>query len=249
MQCAEALVVGMTVWLPDDPHERFIGMPDWIGCNRLFCSGCNSWVKHLDHVGFRADGPPAADIAPLYDDAHAESYAGFSRARLSHRVYLCRCECTEVAGVRRTCMSDTIDCWRCAGHPAPSAPEVEAPVQPTTDAEVKAMLRSSARDPEGWDFALRWRPPFVFRSVWPVVSDFLVDRDPVVRARALELVGAWKIGTAATFDRLLDLAVNHSSLFTEQALRAQLVSILSRNALAFPIYSATITEAIDGLAR
>lgn len=243
-RCADTLIVGTTVWLPDDPRERFVSDPDLIGCNRLFCGSCRSWVRHLDNVRFRdsAGEPPSSDVASLYFDPHPENYAGFSWGRLSFRVYLCRCECTEVVGVKSTCMSDTVDCWRCAGHPPPSAPEAVVPPQPKNDAGVRAMLRSAAS--EGWHFALRWRPPFVFRSVWPVVTGFLVDPDPVLRARSLELVDAWKYGDAATLYRLLDIAENHTSLYEAPALRAQLIAILSRKAIELPTYRSTIAEAL-----
>jgi hypothetical protein len=245
-RCADTLLVGTEVWLPDDPRERFIAMPDWIGCNRLFCESCRSWVRHLDNLGFAASvgPPPTSNLESLYFDAHPEQYAGFSRGWLSRRVYLCRCECTAIGGVQPTAMHHAIDTWHCAGHPPPRVSEAVTPPQPTTHADVKAMLRTST---SSWLFALQWRPPFLFRSVWPAVSDFLVDPDPVLRARGLEFVQAWKVGSAATFDRVIDLAENHPSLFRENTLRSLLVATLSQKAAEFPAFSKAIAKAIDGL--
>jgi hypothetical protein len=142
-------------------------------------------------------------------------------------------------------MHATIDSWSCAGHPPARAPEPVTPPQPASDAEVRALLQSSASS--SWDFALRWRPPFLFRSVWPVVSELLVDPDPVLRARALDLVNAWKLGTAVTFDRLVDIATNHTSLYKDAALRTQLVATLSTKAQEIPALSKTVSKTIETL--
>ncbi|HEU4729935.1 MAG TPA: hypothetical protein VFT22_18690 [Kofleriaceae bacterium] len=242
----------MDVWLPDDPTERFVGKPDWIGCNRLFCTSCRSWVRHLDGVSFAAGEPAGVDRERLYFDARAARDRSF-RPSLNFRVYLCRCECVEIAGVKAAGELDKVESWECAGHPRKPVDEPVTPPPPGSEAEVEAALRASAAGPpsggdlQPWDFVLRWRPPFVFRVVWPVVTRLLVDPDPVVRTRALELVGAWRAGDWATIDRLLALATQHASLFQEPGLRTLLATTLAGKALSIRSHRARIAKAIVSL--
>jgi hypothetical protein len=249
-RCAQGgILVGMGVWLPEDPTERYVGRPDRIGCNRLFCSSCRSWVRHLDGVRFAADEPARVDLEPLYLDARAANYRGF-KPSLSFRVYLCRCSCAEIAGVKGAGELERVDSWECAGHPPKAIEESVTPPPPSTEAELEAMLRASAAGPpaggdlQPWDFVLRWRPPFLFRVVWPVVTRLLVDPDPVLRTRALEVVGAWSVGDTTTIDRLLALATQYASLYQDPRLQALLAATLAGKAISIRSHRARIAKAI-----
>jgi hypothetical protein len=263
-RCAEGgILVGTNAWLPEDPGERFVAEPDWIGCNRLFCGACRSWVRHLDRVRFAGGEPEPAELERLYVDARAAKDRSF-KPSLSFRVYLCRCSCAEIAGVKGAGELDRVDSWRCAGHPpppgsgagpgsGPGSDEPGTPPPPSTEAQVEAMLRASAAGPpaggdlQPWDFVLRWRPSFLFRRVWPVVTRLLVDPDPVVRARAVELVGAWSVGDATTLDRLIELATKHASLYQDPGLQALLAATLAGKAISIRSHRAPIAKAIATL--
>jgi hypothetical protein len=240
------MLVGTDVWLPGNPRERFIDRAERIGCNRLFCGSCRSWIRHLDMYAFVTE-PSAADTERLYFDRRAETYQGF-RPSLPSRIYLCRCKCVEIAGMKSTSELKTIDSWTCAGHP--SEGDASVTEAPPTDAQVESMLRTSAAGPPSfgdnrpWDFALRWRQPFIFDHVWPIVSRLLVDPDPVIRTRALELVHDWKDGAAMTVGRLIEVATNHADLFRAPSLQRDLCSTFSRKAFEVRSHRATIAKTI-----
>jgi hypothetical protein len=250
------LLVGTNAWLPEDPSERYVTKSEIIGCNRFFCSGCRSWVRHLDDVAFMPAGePPAADLEALFADPRAERYSGFRRGWLGFRVYLCRCASAEITGLKAIGEMDTVDGWHCAGHPTRAIDEPVSPPPPDTAAQVESMLRSAASGPprfgdlEPWDFALRWRQPYLFGVVWPVITRLLLDPDPIVRTRGLEFIHAWRIGIATTLPRLLEMAEDHADLFQEPGLLAKLASTLASQGVEIDSYRSSIAKAIRVLLR
>jgi len=243
-RCAgEALLVGTHAWLPSEPTERLISDGEVVGCNRLFCSACRSWVRHLDDLRLKVP-LPRTEIEALFVDPRADKHGGFRRGVLGFRVYLCRCACIEVSGSERS-LAGT---WSCAGHPAAVA--TEAPPLPATDAELEALLRWTANRPpnfgddQSWDFVLRWRPPALFARVWPIVDKLLLDPDPHVRACALELVNAWTAGASTTISRLISIARVRADAYPEPALRADLARTLVNLSVTVRSYRPAIAAAI-----
>lgn len=246
----DGMLVGTNVWLPTDPSERFIAAPELIGCNRLFCSACRSWVRNLDNVRFKDAAPPNAKLDELFADPRAEKYSGFAPGWLGFRVYLCRCACAEVSGSKNVGELADADGWACAGHPARAVGAPVDPPPPATEADVERMLRSSAAGPPSfgddqvWDFALRWPQPFIFDKVWPVMTKLLVDPDPMVRTRALEFVNAWKAGAAPSVARLMEIVRKHASAYPEPELRNELARTLANKATAIRSYRSTLANGI-----
>jgi hypothetical protein len=244
-----ALLVGTDVWLPEDPSECLAVKTEAIGCNRLFCSTCRSWVRHLDNVRFSDDGaPPVAELETLFKDPIANRYRGFRNGWLGFRVYLCRCSAVEIAGVKQVGWLDNADGWSCAGHPERA--RLDKSPHPSGTDSVEMNLRSSAAGPpsfgdmQPWDFALRWPQPFIFATVWPVMTMLLIDSDPIVRTRAVEFVNAWRAGDSTTLPRLLEIVKTFSSLYQEPGLRSLLAFTLSNKGVSIDSYRPTIAKAI-----
>lgn len=122
--------------------------------------------------------------------------------------------------------------------------------EPATEAEIERVLRSTAERPPDlgddtpWDFARRWSPSFVLSAVWRVVSRLLVDPDPTIRTRALELVNAWTAGAGMTVPRLLEITRNHASAYPERELRVELARTLANLAVTMRSFRAKIAGAI-----
>ena len=116
--CLEGgLLAGTKILLPDDPHEYY-GDPDKpVACNHLVCDGCGCPVKVFS--GYRKWGGPKdrEEFNRFYesDDATAWPFLTKLQAGDRVRVYRCRCNSEQTAGVKPI---DEIDLpWRCAGHP------------------------------------------------------------------------------------------------------------------------------------
>lgn len=125
--------------------------------------------------------------------------------------------------------------------------------QPRTEAEIEQLLRSTAAGPPDfgddtpWDFALRWSPGFVLASVWRVVSRLLVDPDPTIRTRALELVNAWTTGGGITVPRLIEIARDHAAAYPERELRIELSRTMANLSVTVRSFRPKIAAAIIAL--
>jgi len=115
--CAQGgMVVGMKAWLPGDPSERFVSRSEWIGCNRLVCADCRSWVRQLDCTCFGSSAA-TSDIEQLYFDVRAAMSRAFKPSTIA-RIYLCRCHWAECVSVKAAVELERAN-WKCVGHPAP----------------------------------------------------------------------------------------------------------------------------------
>ncbi|MBL9016080.1 MAG: hypothetical protein JNL83_17975 [Myxococcales bacterium] len=125
--------------------------------------------------------------------------------------------------------------------------------EPKTEADVEHVLRSTAEGPPGfgddlpWDFALRWSPGFQLATMWPVVSRLLVDPDPTIRMRALEIANNWSGNDPLVVNRLLDIARSHAGTYGEREVRAELARTLANKATSVRSFRAKIAAAIAGL--
>ena len=122
--------------------------------------------------------------------------------------------------------------------------------QPTTEAEIEQVLRSTANGPpdfgddQPWDFALRWSPSFVLASVWRVVSRLLVDPDATIRTRALEFANAWTAGAGMTVPRLIEITRDHAGAYPEPELRVEVSRTLANLSVTVRSFRAKIAAAI-----
>jgi len=125
--------------------------------------------------------------------------------------------------------------------------------EPATEADVERVLRSTAEGPPAfgedlpWEFALRWSPGFQLTTMWPVVSRLLLDPDPTIRRRALELVNSWSVNDALVVNRLLEIARNHAGIYGDREVRAELARTLANKATAVRSFRAKIAAAIVSL--
>ena len=125
--------------------------------------------------------------------------------------------------------------------------------EPATEADVERVLRSTADSPPAfgedlpWEFALRWSPGFQLSSMWPVVSRLLVDPDPNLRRRSLELVNSWSVNDALVVTRLLEIARNHAATYGERDVRAELARTLANKATSVRSFRAKIAAAVASL--
>lgn len=113
------LLVGMEFAIPADEHDYYAVANQIVGCNRVFCKNCQSWVRHFDHYRIWRQQLPLPEHERLYDAADP---APFKVLRPDpdedgFRTYICRCSWADCAGLKRLRYGD-IDGWSCAGHPA-----------------------------------------------------------------------------------------------------------------------------------
>jgi hypothetical protein len=104
---------GPNVDIPTDLARYKRDANDRIGCNRLWCPRCESWVRHIDH--FKLSGwMSSADIAELYA-APAPERTRFVSAFEPFRVYFCACKAHSYGGYDDVDLTDFG--WICRGHP------------------------------------------------------------------------------------------------------------------------------------
>ncbi len=124
---ANALVVGGSHRLPEDPCEFNPDGSMGPGCNNLRCGNCGARVRHSP-PGFRLEGSRGRDDAPaLYA---AEDWSSSPLVVASHpgwRLYACRCdywheEATSYVINDHDSPGDPHMNWSCGGHPAPDLP-------------------------------------------------------------------------------------------------------------------------------
>jgi hypothetical protein len=105
--------------LPADKSLYYQTKGQLIGCNRLYCDACGSYVKVFS--GYKRWGAPtsADEMVRYYEsDNPAEwSFLHGGDVGKSFRVYRCRCDTMDTAGFRKAPELD--QGWHCAGHPQP----------------------------------------------------------------------------------------------------------------------------------
>lgn len=90
-----------------------------IGCNRVFCSRCNQFVRHW--LGYDLVDPPLllnkADFAKIYQTKNPNE-SPYLKKSDQYRLYTCNCWADSIS-VRTNLYKQYIDFdyWGCGGHP------------------------------------------------------------------------------------------------------------------------------------
>src|SRR5438477_2934419 len=115
--CLEGgLLVGTQHPLPTDPSQHYQVEGQFVGCNRLFCDDCKSFLRHLDGYRLKRDllsGDEFAQLAAVSDPAALSFLSKTIVPNL--RLYFCRCQYHETSGTFAAPDKEDAS-WRCAGH-------------------------------------------------------------------------------------------------------------------------------------
>ncbi|MBS3068163.1 hypothetical protein J4450_05645 [Candidatus Micrarchaeota archaeon] len=125
-------LVGTKFPLPDDQKIYYKDKDKLIGCNRLYCSNCKSFVKNW--AGYKINKEAVAaeknkfagtgsqlknneDIGSIYNTKNPEKQPLFTKNG-DYRVYSCNCSFFEIQSVYELSLGDwaDVDTWACAGH-------------------------------------------------------------------------------------------------------------------------------------
>lgn len=133
--CADGgLLVDGNTRLSDDPCEYYDhAVRELLGCNRLRCTKCDSWVRG-GPPGVKLKEDVAVDLPLLHATANwldlpfvEQRNRPLSSFETESRFYTCRCRGWEATCVDRIdnehdSPSDPNLPWECAGHPVPELP-------------------------------------------------------------------------------------------------------------------------------
>ena len=115
------MMVGSNDRLPGDGRERYRSGGEILGCNRIRCARCNTWVRNVPGVKQAA--------GTLSEQDHWSLHLAFSNEDATHehvtrnlggdpfRVYACACGWDQTSGVKWLSSSER-DGWACTGHDA-----------------------------------------------------------------------------------------------------------------------------------
>lgn len=119
------LLVGAESRLSADLSDCYVKGRPIIGCNRLYCSQCASWVRNVAGVRRDEGHLGRTELAELYAAIGAGAsplpYVTTNMSGELYRVYVCLCGWDHTSGIRNLYASDR-DLWRCAGHPIANTP-------------------------------------------------------------------------------------------------------------------------------
>ncbi|MCA9571687.1 MAG: hypothetical protein KC656_27805, partial [Myxococcales bacterium] len=92
-----------------------------VGCSRLKCRHCGRRVRRI--TGYRIDRWPTTEdeigeVWAAVDDPSACRFLTTAASGAEFSTYVCRCAVFDVSGIRSLRDIDTLDGWRCDGHPA-----------------------------------------------------------------------------------------------------------------------------------
>ncbi|MBI2565916.1 MAG: hypothetical protein HYV63_02635 [Candidatus Schekmanbacteria bacterium] len=148
-------VIGGGSRVPTDPAEyQHPAVYAGIGCNRLRCRQCESWVRQQPLVV--CEGDARNHLAELYAAEDWGTLPYMKRTtpgRTSDRLYVCRCTAwLETVGHSMEDpdfdpLTDPVLPWRCAGHPAPALPVELNGLQIGSCTDLRDVVRRIA---DGW---------------------------------------------------------------------------------------------------
>lgn len=112
-------VFGTHVAFPMDPTVRMTERGQKVPCNQLYCSCCQTPVKHMEGVHTMVRLP--ANLRELYDAVDPELWLDIVELNDPYRLYYCRCCWYSTPALKPVGHLDSndIDDWACAGHPIP----------------------------------------------------------------------------------------------------------------------------------
>lgn len=112
-------LVGMEFPIPDDVSVRYRGGREFVGCNRIFCPTCQSWVRHVDRRQLGERPETRAAHESLYEHLQTAGeptvLSDPAIGSAASRVYACKCNVEDCASLLR--ISSRENDWHCAGHP------------------------------------------------------------------------------------------------------------------------------------
>jgi hypothetical protein len=118
---AGSLVSGATPF-PEDPTDYYAHPAlGFVGCNQLFCRGCNSFVRSVAGLGFALPNMQV-DLGALYDRPVLLEAPELAPTYPERRLYLCRCSRwleqfnRPVFIAEPDPLTDPTMPWMCGGH-------------------------------------------------------------------------------------------------------------------------------------
>ena len=94
---------------------RYRREDEQLGCSRVFCRECKSWVRWIDDCKTKLRRTDKA--ASIYADPDPDHWPTLLERSSTMRVYLCRCEWFLCRGVTYLSDIDEFDGWICGRHP------------------------------------------------------------------------------------------------------------------------------------
>lgn len=90
-----------------------------VPCNQLYCSFCQTPVKHMEGVQAKVRRP--ANLGALYDSLEPDAFIDIVELSDEYRLYYCRCNWYSTTSGKPVGHLDSndIDNWACAGHLVP----------------------------------------------------------------------------------------------------------------------------------
>jgi hypothetical protein len=113
------MMVGAKRTLPSDIREHCKKGGPIIGCNRLYCDTCGSWLRNVAGAKIDVAEMSRAEHERFYEEIGQGITAWpFLTTNISgelFRVYACRCDWDQTSGIKWLYQSER-DGWHCAGH-------------------------------------------------------------------------------------------------------------------------------------
>jgi|SRR6185312_12816758 len=113
-------LVGMKYPIPTSIAERYRGGLEYLGCNRIYCPSCSSWVRHVDRRQLGDPPRTRAEHEWLYENLETAGepmlLMNTGAGSNAVRVYACRCSIDSCSKLLELMARETD--WYCAGHPA-----------------------------------------------------------------------------------------------------------------------------------
>jgi len=244
---AGSLVSGATPF-PEDPTDYYAHPAlGFVGCNQLFCRGCNSFVRSVAGLGFALPNMQV-DLGALYDRPVLLEAPELAPTYPERRLYLCRCSRwleqfnRPVFIAEPDPLTDPTMPWMCGGHLVRVLPCDLDGVRVETEADVTALVEKAftgfagptARPKEAALWPARLYALLGVTPAGQIVAEAaearLADPDPAVRERAIQFFTIHPLPSGVA--RLLDALEGDRSLLAgelEDAAWRALAQFLDRN--------------------
>lgn len=230
--CAkDGYLFGGNTPLPSDPTEVHVAGLRAVPCSRLRCRACKALVRNRAGFSFKTPADvTGANLKKIYETPDWAQSPLLHQGLPEWRLYVC--QCSRWLETDNNALSDPSNDgpgdpsmpWRCDGHPLAALPHDLHGVLVRTNDELHDFVVAGCRGTVPPDV----RPEDVKRASWlcrlpprltpaharvvvETASECVADRDPVARARALEILTVTR--NAAAEQRLLALLDQQPALF------------------------------------